>query len=148
MRFKFIQSHKRNCHKPTKKFPYPQNAIEINEFKRWGEGVTVFEIEQMGKAGIEVGGWVSVERSCKRGQMHSTWTPHLRIWWRTPLYGELLNSISTRFRSNRFKSSKKRGNTIKNLIWLHVISIGHSIPAGELSHNCIPFNFTETWRSI
>ena len=35
------------------------------EFKRWGEGVTVFEIEieQMGKAGIEVGGRVLVDRT-------------------------------------------------------------------------------------
>ena len=49
---------------------HPSSAVSIDfkcerskqEFKRWGEGVIVFEIEQMGKAGIEVGGRVSVER--------------------------------------------------------------------------------------
>ena len=49
-----------------------------------GESESVYvvsiEIEQMGKAGIGVGGRVSVERPWTRGQMHSAWTPHLRIW--------------------------------------------------------------------
>ena len=113
------------------------------EFKRWGEGVIVFEIEQMGKAGIEVGGRVSVERCWTRGQMHSAWIPHLRIR-NTPPYGFVWNSASTWFWSNRF-DFKGYGwaNPLKNHTWLHIIPV---IAEGIIKPvNFFPFNFKETW---